>query len=217
MEVKKEFMVIGLGAFGSSVARGLIHRGHTVLGIDRDPNIVNSFAGEFNNLVIADTTKMETLIELGLKDFDTVVVGIGDVVSNILTVQLLRELGAKFILARAVSTTQEHILYKLGADKVVNPEKDMGERTAMMISGALILDMIDLADDFSVAGVKVSDKYDGMSLREIGFRDRFGVNAIMVRRAGKSYPLYSPDDKIHKGDIVFVTGRHSELEKIKEI
>jgi trk system potassium uptake protein len=214
--MKKEFVVIGLGAFGSSVARGLVHRGHTVLGIDRDPAIVNSLTDEFDNLVIADSTKMETLVELGLKDFDSVVVGIGDIVSNILTVQLLREIGAKFILTRAVSITQEHILYKLGADKVINPEKDMGDRIAMMISGAMILDIIDLADDFSVAGIKVGDKFNGMSLKEISFRERFGVTAIMVRRSGKSYPLYSPDDKIYKSDIVFVTGRHSELEKIKE-
>ena len=217
MTTKKEFAVIGLGAFGSSVARGLVSRGNMVLGIDRNPQIVESLAGEFANIVRADTTKIETLKELGLKDFDAVIVGVGDVVANILTVQLLREIGVKFILARAVSETQEHILYKLGVDKVVNPEKDMGDRTAMMISGALILEMIDLADDFSVAGIRVGEKYNGMSLKDIGFRDKFGVTAIMVRRSGKSYPLNSPDDKIFKGDIVFVTGRHEELGRIKEI
>lgn len=215
--MKKEYAIIGLGAFGASVARGLMARGQSILGIDRNMSIVETLANEFPNVVKADTTHIETLRDLGLKDFDYVIVGIGDVESNILTVQLLKEVGAKFIVARAVSTTQEHILYKLGADKVVNPERDMGDRVAMMISGALILDIIDLAEDFSVAGIKVGDKYNGMSLKEIEFRKKFGVTAIMVRRGNNSYPFNSPDDKIFKGDVVFVTGRHSELEKMKEI
>jgi len=215
--IRKEFAVIGLGAFGTAVARGLIARGHTVLGIDRNRQIVDSLSAELPHAVSADTTKIDVLQDLGLKDFNMVVVGIGDVESNILTVQLLKEIGVKFILARAVSETQAHILYKLGADKVVNPERDMGDRVAMMISGALILDIIDLADDFSVAGIKVGEKYNGMTLKDIEFRKRFGVTAIMARRGNVSYPLNDPNDKIFKGDIVFVTGRHLELEKIKEI
>ena len=188
-----------------------------MLGIDRNRHIIEDHAGEFTDLVKADCTQIETLQELGIPDFNGVVVAIGNAEANILTVQLLKEVGAKFILARAKSETQEHILYKLGADKVMNPDKDMGERVAMMLTGGLILDIIDLAEDFSVAGIKVGSKYNGMTLEEIEFRKKFGVTAIMVRRGNTSYPLNSPDDKIFKGDIVFVTGRHQDLEEIKEI
>jgi trk system potassium uptake protein TrkA len=213
----KDFAVIGLGTFGLAITRGLIKRGNFVLGIDRNRAIIDEHSGEFTDLVKADTTQIETLQDLGLVDFNGIVVSIGDTESNILTVQLLKEIGVKFVIARARSETHEHILYKLGADKVINPEKDMGERVAMMLTGGLILEIIDLAEDFSVAGIKVGEKYNGMTLQEIEFRKKFGVTAIMVRRGSTSYPLNSPDDRIFKGDVVFVTGSHKDLESITEI
>jgi trk system potassium uptake protein TrkA len=214
---KKDFAVIGLGTFGLAIARGLAQRGNAVLGIDINKSIIEAHTDEFESLVRADTTKIETLEELDIASYNAVVVGIGNTEANILTVQLLRELKAKFILARARSETHEHILFKLGADSVVNPEKNMGDRVSMMLTGGLIVEIVDLAEDFSVAGIKVGDKFSGMTLKEIEFRKKFGVNAIMVRREGVSYPLNSPDDKIFKNDIVFVAGQHAELEKIDEI
>jgi trk system potassium uptake protein TrkA len=214
---KKDFAVIGLGTFGLSIARGLAKRGNAVLGIDINKSIIEAHTDEFESLVRADTTIMETLEELDIASYNAVIVGIGNTEANILTVQLLKELKAKFILARARSETHEHILYKLGADSVVNPEKNMGDRVSMMLTGGLIVEIIDLAEDFSIAGIKVGDKFNGLTLKEIEFRKKFGVNAIMVRREGVSYPLNSPDDKIFKNDIVFIAGHHNELEKIDEI
>lgn len=213
----KEFAVIGLGDFGLAIAKGLIKRGNSVLGIDMDYAVINEHSGEFTDLVKADTTRIETLKELGIAEFDIVVVGIGAIEGSILTVQLLKEVGVKFILARAQNETQEHILYKIGVNKVIIPEKDMGDRVAMMLSGSIFLDIVDLAEDFSIAGIEVGEKYSGMSLAAMEFRKKFGVTAIMVHREGVSYPLNSPEDKLFKGDVVFVSGRHEELEKIKEI
>lgn len=217
MAKKKEFAVIGLGIFGRTIAKGLIKRGNSVLGIDRNLMVIESNAMEFTDLVKADTTQIETLKELGIADFDIVIVGIGDIERSILTAQLLKEIGVKFIIARAQNETHEHILYKIGVDKVIIPEKDMGDRIAMMLSGSVFLDIVDLAEDFSIAGIKVGNKYSGMDLEKIEFRKTFGVTAIMVHRNGVSYPLNSPKDKLFKGDIVFVSGRYEELEKIKEI
>ena len=217
MATKKDFAVIGLGTFGLATARGLTQRGNVVLGIDNNKAIVEAHSGEFGSIVRANTTKIETLKELDIASYESVIVGIGNTEANILTVQLLKELGAKFVLARAQTDIHERILYKLGADTVVNPEKNMGDRVSMMLSGGLIIDIVDLAEDFSIAGIKVGEKHSGMTLEEIDFRKRFGVNAIMVRREKMSYPLNSPDDKLFKGDIVFVAGKHEELEKITEI
>jgi len=213
----KEFAVIGLGGFGLAIARGLVKRGNSVLGIDKNRMVIENNAGELTDLVKADASNIETLNELGIADFDVVIVGIGAIERSILTVQLLKEVGVEFIMARAQNETHEHILYKIGVDKVIIPEKDMGDRVAMMLSGSVFLDIVDLAEDFSIAGIKVGEKYSGMNLGEIEFRKTFGVTAIMVHRNGKSYPLNSPEDKLFKGDVVFVSGRYEELENIKEI
>jgi trk system potassium uptake protein TrkA len=214
----RDFCIIGLGHFGRILACELIALGHTVVGIDRSPKVIDKLKDKIPDLYVLDSTNPDALNEIDIKNFDCVVVAIGDAIEpNILTVQNLIDLGIENIWARAESDTHERILRKLGIDQVFITERDTAMRMASILHNPGIVDMIDLLEGYSVARIQVGPTYSGKTLKEIDFRKKFNVLVIAIQRRNKTTPLAGPNDKIYEGDHLLLAGKSEVLSQISEV
>jgi trk system potassium uptake protein TrkA len=174
--------VIGLGRFGSAVARQLAEQGTEVLGIDGNQRAVAALANQIGNVAVADSTDIEALRQLGVPDFRTVVCAIGtDIQASILTVGLLSDLGIPDIWAKAISQQHRDILVRVGAHHVVLPEHDMGERIAHVLTGRL-LDYVEIDEDFAMIKMKPPRDIVGITLSESGIQAKMNVTIVAVKR-----------------------------------
>jgi len=213
----KQFAVIGMGRFGSSVARTLYEMDFEVMGIDEDEEMINENLQFITHGVQADSTDETALREIGIRNFDVVVVAIGaDIQASILTVLILKELGVKKIVAKAQNDRHGQVLYKVGADRVVFPERDMGVRVAHNLISANVLDFIELAEDYSVAEVVVSSKLVGQTLRQLNVRAKYGVNVIAIKSGDKFNIAPNPDEMIATNDVLVVIGHNKDLKEFEE-
>ncbi|MFC0015874.1 MULTISPECIES: TrkA family potassium uptake protein [Allobacillus] len=215
--MKKLYGVIGLGRFGGSVCLELAREGFEVLALDRDEDRVNEFKDIATHAVIGDSMDEQTLIDLGFKNIDHVIVAIGDNVhASILTTLILEELGIKRITVKAQNDYHEKILNKIGADHVVHPERDMGKRIAHSIVSSNILDYIELSDEYSVVEVKVGSKMNDKTIQELDVRARFGCNIVAIKR-GKDVNVSPMADEILKlGDILIVIGSDKDISRFEK-
>lgn len=213
----KQFAVIGLGRFGSSVARTLYEMDFEVMGIDENEDRINEIIQYVTHAVVADSTDEMALKEIGVRNFDVVVVAIGaDIQASILTVLILKEMGVKKIVAKAQNERHGQVLYKVGADRVVFPERDMGVRVAHNLISANVLDFIELAEDYSVAEVVVSQHMVGNTLRQLDVRAKFGVNVIAIK-SGENFNIApGPDEIIKERDVLVVIGHNMDLKDFEE-
>lgn len=212
--MQQEFAVIGLGRFGSSVARTLAELGHSVLGVDTDEHRVQEIANEITHAVQADCTDEQTVRSLGLRNFDTVIVAIGqDLEASILVTLLLKELGVKNVVAKAATESHGKVLERVGADRVVFPEKDMGAKVARFLAQSNIMDFIELTPDVSVVEFSPRDGF-GKTLKDLDLRARFHVTVMAIRR-GKEV-LVSPlaDVPLKDGDILVAIGKNESIDRL---
>jgi len=209
-------LVIGLGYFGQAVAETLLQMGHEVVGVDRDQQVVESVRDWLENLYCFDATDEDLLRRLGVSDFDACVVGTGaDLGNSVLLTAILRDLGAKFIAAKAVTDRQAQILRKVGADLIVFPEKEMGQRLAhQLLSPGRILEHWQFDPEWSIEEIEAPAWMIGKTLRELDLRRRHGVTVIALRRKGQILPNPAGDDAIQKGDWLVVFGRNADLERM---
>ncbi len=215
--MKKEFAVIGLGRFGGSVAKTLHEMGYEVMVIDRDSHRVQDYATLVTHAVEADSTDEGAMKALGIRNFDVVVVAIGeDIQSSILTTIILKEMGVPKVVVKARSDLHGKVLYKLGADKVVYPERDMGVRVVHNLISPNILDLIELADDYSVIELSAGDFFSGKSLSELDIRAQFGCNVVAIKSGEKINIAPLATDRIYRDDIMVVIGRNEDLQKLQE-
>lgn len=188
----KQIAVIGLGVFGSEVALSLMKRRFAVLAVDEDAQAVDVIKERVTQAMQLDSTQEQALLEAGIQEMDTVVVAIGTshVENSILTTALLRQIGVKYIVARAISPLHERILRQVGAHEVVNPEREMGAKVANKIARPGFLEMFPLADDLCVVELPVPASFVGHSLEELNVRKRFNINVLAVQRLckGQSAP-----------------------------
>jgi trk system potassium uptake protein TrkA len=208
----KQFAVIGLGRFGTSVARTLTQMGYDVLAIDADENKVEELADVVTHAVTANALDETVLKSLGLRNFDVVVVAIGqDIQSNILVTVMLKEMGVKKVVAKAATELQGKVLQKIGADVVVFPERDMGERVARWLVSRNIIDVINLSPDYSLVELAASPEFQGVSLQDTGLRKKFDISVLAIRR-GKEF-IISPGARqiIEEGDVLIVIGSNEKL------
>ncbi|MGI6307968.1 MAG: potassium channel family protein [Dethiobacteria bacterium] len=212
---KKSFAVIGAGRFGASVALAFTKMGHDVLVIDSDEKKILELSDQVTHAVQADATNEQVLKTLGVTNFDAVVVGIGiDLQASILTSIILKELGAKYVLAKAQTNLHGKVLEKIGVNRVVFPERDMGLRIARSLSSMNILDFIDFSPDYSVTEFIAPKKMLGKTLGELHLRARHGVNVIAIRSGEKINISPLADDVIEKDDLLIVIGENKALEKL---
>ncbi|MCS6879876.1 MAG: TrkA family potassium uptake protein [Oscillochloridaceae bacterium] len=208
----QEFAVIGLGRFGSAVALNLIERGYTVLGIDRDPEIVQKLADRITQIVALDSTNEDALRAVDITSFETVVVAIGThFENNLMTTVTLKSMGVKRVVCKAVSERQQQILLRVGADQVVLPEHEAGARLAWRLAEPRVLDHLDLGSGFSVAEVRVPNWLVGQSLMTSGLRKRFGINVLAIKRGSQMFVTPSADMVFARDDMILVIGSDQSI------
>ncbi|MFJ7914567.1 MULTISPECIES: potassium channel family protein [unclassified Lysinibacillus] len=208
----KQYAVIGLGRFGVSVARKLYEAGHEVLGIDINEERVEDAEQYVTHAVVADTTEEKALNSIGIRNFDCVIVAIGiDMQSSILTVSLLKELGIKKIIAKALGKRHGQVLDKVGAEWVIYPERDMGERVANQLLSPNMLNYIELSKEYSIEEIMIPSKMAGHNLRNLDIRAKYNVSVIAIIRDGNITILPSPDEIIKEKDILVMIGHRKDL------
>ena len=213
----KQFVVIGCGRFGSSVARTLNSLGYEVLAIDADEEKVMDIAEEVTYAVQADVTDENALKELGISNFDVVIVSIGsNYQASIMATLIAKELGVKRVIVKAHDVLHGKVLSKIGADKIIFPERDMGIRVAHNLVSSSIVDFIELSSDYSILEINALEKWSNKTLKELKLPSEFGINVMAIKR-GKDINI-SPyaDDIILNGDILVVIGSTHDIEKIEK-
>ena len=210
----KSVLLIGLGRFGQHVAQKLNDLGHQVMAVDSDEERVDAILPIVTNAQIGDSTDRGFLSSLGVRDFDVCIVAIGDDFQNSLeTTDLLKELGARKVIARASRGVQEKFLRRCGADEVVYPEKQLAVWTAIRCTSEHILDYIGLDEDWSIFELSVPERWAGRSILQLDLRKKYGINVLGVRRAGKLDMGVGPDTVLDREGSVLVLGRQEMIRK----
>lgn len=214
--VKKQFVVIGLGKFGASIAKTLCSLGNDVLAIDSDEGVVQDISDSVTHAVQMDATDEGALRTLGIRNFDVAVVTIGsDIQASVMITLLLKELGVKYIIAKGQSELHSKVLYKIGADRVVLPEKDMAIRVAHNLVSSSILDHIELSADYSIIEINSPVKWNNQTLRKLDLRGTYGINVMAIKRGNNINITPRGEDILKEGDIIVVIGSTEELAKFE--
>ncbi|MBD2861687.1 TrkA family potassium uptake protein [Paenibacillus sp. IB182363] len=209
---KKQYAVIGMGRFGTSVAKSLYDLGHEVMALDSNEQRMQEVSAMVTHAVQVDCTDEEALRALGIRNFDVVVVAIGeDIQSSILTTLILKDMGVPLLVVKARNELHGKVLKKIGADKVVFPERDMGLRVAHHLVSPNILDFIELSDDYSIVELKASSTMIGKNLRELDIRAKYGCNVMALKTGLKMNISPNAEDTIKEEDILVVVGQNNQL------
>jgi len=208
------FAVLGLGRFGSSVARTLAKMGNEVLAVDINEERVQALSAVVTHAAQADTTDEAAMRALAVRNVDVAIVSIGDLEASVLTTLILRSQGVKFVVAKAVSDPHGRVLEKLGADKVVYPERDMGFRVAHNLVSANFIDYLELAPGYSIVELVAPASYVGSTLSELDLRARYGISIIAIRRGEDVEIGPGAQAKIEEGNVLVAMGRDDMLDNI---
>lgn len=215
---QRQFVVIGLGRFGTSVAQTLYSLGNDVLAIDSDEDRVQNISDSVTQAIQADATDENSLRSIGVRNFDVAVVTIGsDLQASVMATLLVKELGVGYTIAKANSELHAKVLYKIGADKVVLPERDMGVRVAHNLCSSNILDYIELSPDFSIAEIVSPQEWHKKSLKELNLRAEYGINVMAIKRNNEIDVSPSADEIIEANDIIVAIGGNQELNSIEKL
>ncbi len=216
--MKKQFLVIGLGRFGASVARTLTQNGHNVIGLDSAEERIQRVSEEIADVMKCDATDTDILSSLGIQDFEACIVCIGEkyIQNSILVTLLLKENGAKKIIAKAGTKTQGKVLYKVGADMVIYPEKDMGERVARSLISSNIIDFLEVSPEISILEMRAPRMMIGKDLIELNLRHKYGVTIISVQSDNQKIISPPPlDYKFRKDDVITLIGENKALKRLR--
>lgn len=215
---ERQFAIIGLGRFGTNMAKALYKMGYEVLAVDRSMQKVQDFSDEVTHVVQADATDENSLRALGILNFDVVVVAIGeDVQSNIMTTLQLKEIGAKYIVATARNTLQAKLLEKIGADRVVLPERDMARRVAYNLASTSVMDYIELSPQFSIVEITVPKAFQNKTLAESNIRAKYGINIVAIKRQDDLIISPLPSEELREHDIAVVVGSNDGINNLEEL
>lgn len=212
------FLVIGMGRFGSAVALELSNLGHEVLIIDKSEDRVAHIADRVTHSVIGDAKDESVLASLGARNFDVAVVAIANnVEDSVLITIMLKEMGVKKVVAKAQSLLHKKVLERIGADVIVFPERDMGNRLAQRLSAKNIIDYIELSDEDSIVEIVSLPQWAGKSLAELNIRSTYGINVIAARDKNAEELNVSPSAKytIKEGDVLIVIGKNDDIKKLR--
>lgn len=215
---KKQVVVIGLGRFGSGVARSLYNLGHDVLAMDVNDDRVQSMMGQVTYPVSGNATNETVLKELGVPDYDAAVVAVGsDIPGSVMACVLLKTMEIPYIVARATNELHGITLERIGVDKVIHPESEMGVRLAHNLFNPNLQEYLEVAPNFGLSRMKVPPQFVDKSLKELGFsspRDKYGLAVLAIRR-GKDVTLNPDiDDRLRSGDMLMLAGRDELLERL---
>lgn len=213
--VRKQFAVIGLGRFGSSVAVTLSQLGHDVLAIDSNEHSVQSIMNQVTHAVQGDAREEETLKALGIRNFEVVIVAIGDdIQANILITLMLKEMGVKMVVSKAMNPLHGKVLEKIGADKIIYPEKDMGIRLAYNLVSQNVMDLIELSPDYSVVEIAVPSKFVSRTLGDLDIRAKYGISVIAIKRTDSLIIAPGANERFEHNDIIIIISKNELLAKL---
>ncbi|AOF49008.1 MAG: TrkA family potassium uptake protein, partial [Tetragenococcus halophilus] len=215
--MKQNYAIIGLGRFGGSICQTLVESGREVLAIDKSEDRANAYMDIATHVVVGNAQDEMTLRSLGIRNFDQVIIAIGeDIQASILVTLMVKEMGVPNILAKANNGYHARVLEKIGADKVVHPERDMGIRIAHKMVSSNILDSIELSDEYSLAEIRVKNKkFFNKTLLEMDFRRRFGLTIVAVRRRnGDVIASPAAEEVVRENDHLLVIGNVEEVDQL---
>jgi len=216
MSLNKTYAVFGLGRYGYSVAKELVNCGVDVIAVDSDEQIVNALASELPFCKCADTTDIEVLKRLGVSTADTVIVAMaGNIEASVMTVMLCKELGIPNVIAKSSSEMHYKILTKVGADKVVFPEKESGVRLAKNILSSGFVDMIELNTEISMIELDIRKDWIGKNLLELNLRKKYSLNVVAIKENNNIDINVDPTLPLHNEMKLIVVGNKNKLTKLK--
>lgn len=211
----KSVLIIGMGRFGRHMAQKLYDLNHEVLAIDQNEERINSVLNYVTNAQIGDSTNENFIQSLGVSNFDLCVVAIGDdFQSSLETTALLKDCGAKFVLARAVRDVHAKFLLRNGADQVVYPEKQIGNWAAVRFSSDNIFDYVQLTPDYSIYEMSVPTKWIGKTVLELDVRKKHHLNILAYKKDGIFNPLPNVDHKFSSDETILVLGNNQDIQRI---
>ena len=212
----KSYFIVGLGRFGSEVARRLYELGCEVLVIDKSNELVQQISNEVTQAVVGDARDKEVLKALGAAEFDCAIVAIGNSLGDsVLATMNLKELGVPYVVCKAYDETHRQVLLKLGANKVLIPEQEQADRLAHNLSSPNVLDYIELSDDYGIIEVPAPKPWLGKSLKDLNIRAKLGVNIIAVKQGKKINVSPGADYEIIPGDVMVVLGGIDALRTVQ--
>jgi trk system potassium uptake protein TrkA len=215
--VREEVLVLGLGRFGRALARTLVELGHEVMGLDSDAETVQAATRDLPHVVQVDATDVDAMRELGINDFETAVVAIGtDVEASILATYILVDLRVPRIWAKAITAPHGAILERVGAHRVVFPERDMGIRVAHTLTGRTI-DYLELDPHFALVETTVPREVAGKKLANAEIRKKYGLTVVCVKQDGGTFTYATPDTVLTEGDVLVVAGEPRKAEEFASL
>ena len=213
---RQQVMVIGLGRFGSAVARELERLGHEVLAIDREEAIVNDIAAEVTHAAQLDAADEDALRSVGAADFRHAIVATSEIIeSSIFATMALKRLGVPNVIAKAGSRLHGEILSRVGADRVVYPEREIGQRLAHTFSVPNVIDYLDVAPRFGIEKIRPPRSFIGRTFREIDVRGRLALTPIALRRGDRVIVNPARDERIGEGDELILIGQDDSLDQLR--
>ena len=213
---REQVMVIGLGRFGSAVALELERLGHEVLAIDRSEELVNEIAPDVTHALQLDAAEEDALRSAGAGDFATAIVAISsDAQPSIFATMVLKRLGVRTVIAKAGSLLHGEILARVGADRVIFPERETGLRLAHSFNVPNVLDYLDIAPNFGIEKIRPPESFIGKSLGELDLKGRLGLTPIALRRGQQVFVNPSRDERLADGDELILIGRDDKLEQLR--
>ena len=211
------FIIIGMGRFGMALARELYRMGHEVLAVDKCEDVVHRVADSVSHALTADARDEQVLKSIGVRNFDYAVVAFADnIQDNILITLMLKELGVKNVIAKGNDDLHVKVLKRIGADRIVFPEADMGARYAQLLSSNNIIDYIDISEDYSIVEVGAPERWAGKSIRQIDVRAKYGINILAVKSSDGAIINVSPEPEyvIRRGEVLVVIGANDDIKNL---
>lgn len=213
--MSKSFVVLGCGRFGSSVAKNLYDFGYDVLVIDNDLDVINDIADNVTQAIKMDALDENALKSIGLHNYDVAIISFASQMeTSIIATILIKEIGIPKIICKAKDELQGKVLTKIGADKIVYPERDMGEKLAYSLTSGNILDFIDLDPEYSIIEVAILDDWIGKTIIELNLRNKYGINIIAIKRKNSINISPMGKDMLLQNDILIILGKNSDLNKL---
>ncbi len=216
--MKQQVVVIGLGRFGTNVVQSLYNLGHDVLAIDKREDRVQNVMGQATYALAADATNEAVLRELGIPDYDAAVVAIGsDIVPSIMASVLLKDIEVPYVVSRAYNELHGNTLERIGVDKVIHAESEMGVKLAHSLFNPNVQEYLELTPNFGISTMKVPSRFVNMSLKELGFsspRDRYGLAVLAVKRGREVTLNPDTDDRLREDDWLVLAGRGELLDRL---
>tara|TARA_Y100000590_G_scaffold139864_2_gene160275 strand:+ start:3176 stop:3862 length:687 start_codon:yes stop_codon:yes gene_type:complete len=216
--MRNQVIVIGLGRFGSSITSTLYNLGHDVLAVDLDVTRVQNIVGQSTHSISGDATNEQLLREIGIQEYTVAIVAIGvNIVASIMTTVLLKTMGVPYIVARATNPLHANTLNRLGVDRVVQTESEMGSRIAHSLFSPDVQEYIELSSEFGISKILAPNQFQDRQLKDIGFsesKDGSGISVLSIRRGSKITIMPDIDTQLKEGDTLILAGKDEDINQL---